>query len=260
MTGEVEIIDFSSSVEGESDLVDSDLIGSLDVSLAYISPEQTGRVNRLVDYRTDFYSLGATFYHLLTGKPPFTSSDPMDMIYSHIAKEPVSPSTLNKNIPKDLSSIILKLLSKNPDDRYHTVYGILYDLELIHSENFQRDEFTLGSKDFSLEFRVSEKVYGRQKEIKEILESFNYMYKNGKPELTVITGQAGIGKSSLVKEISKLILSARIYFIFGEYEQYSKNLPFSGFIKAFTMLIRILLTEDSKISKIGKSGLMQRLG
>lgn len=246
LTGEVEIIDFSSSVEGESDLVDSDLIGSLDVSLAYISPEQTGRVNRLVDYRTDFYSLGATFYHLLTGKPPFTSSDPMDMIYSHIAKEPVSPSTLNKNIPKELSSIILKLLSKNPDDRYHTVYGILYDLELIHSENFQRDEFTLGSKDFSLEFRVSEKVYGRQKEIKEILESFNYMYKNGKPELTVITGQAGIGKSSLVKEISKLILSARIYFIFGEYEQYSKNLPFSGFIKAFTMLIRILLTEDSE--------------
>ena len=260
ITGEVEIIDFGSSVEREADIVDPELIGGLEGSLAYISPEQTGRVNRLIDYRTDYYSLGATFYHLLTGSPPFTATDPMDMIYSHIAKEPLSPSEINKSIPIELSKIILKLLAKNPDERYQSTFGFLYDLECIQSEKFNKEKFIPGLKDFSLEFRVPEKLYGRQNEVQTLLDTFFYMYKNGRPELSVITGQAGIGKSALAKEISKPISNARGYFLSGGYEQYSKNLPFSGFIKAFTMLIQILLTEDPIEINNWRERLQSRLG
>ncbi|MBP9886782.1 MAG: AAA family ATPase [Leptospiraceae bacterium] len=245
-SGDIEIIDFASSVEIESEFAHLELKGNMEGNLSYISPEQTGRVNRLIDYRSDYYSLGATFYHLLTGKPPFTATDPMDMVYSHVAKEPLSPSEINSSIPKELSLIILKLLAKNPDWRYQSSYGILYDLELISSDKYERENFFPGSQDSSLKFHLPEKLYGRKNEIKTLVDTFYYMYKNGRPESFVVTGDAGIGKSALVKELYKPISLANGYFIFGGYDQYAKNLPFSGFIRAFSILIQILLTEPSE--------------
>lgn len=259
-TGNIEIIDFSSSFEIDSPLSVLELNDQTEESLTYTSPEQTGRVNRSIDTRSDYYSLGATFYYLLTGRPPFISSDPMDMIYSHIAKDPLSPSVIESSIPENLSKIILKLLAKDPEQRYQSSYGILYDLEWISSTQHHKDNFILGKKDFSSEFHIPEKIYGREKEIKILVDAFYKMYQNGKPELSVITGTAGVGKSALVKEIHKPISAARAYFIAGEYEQYAQNFPFSGFIKAFSNLIRILLTESPEEIENWRLRIQSQLG
>ncbi len=259
-SGDVEIIDFGSSIEIDSFFPGTETKEKIDGSLAYVSPEQTGRVNRSVDARSDYYSLGATFYHLLTGRPPFTASDPMDLIYSHIAKEPLSPRTIDNSIPEVVSKIILKLLSKDPEERYQSSYGILYDLEWISSNQYKTEDFILGKKDFSLEFHIPQKLYGRENEIKTLVDTFYRMYQNGKPELSVITGTAGVGKSGLVKEIYKPISAARGYLISGEYEQYTKNLPFSGIIKAFSNLIRILLTETPEEIDNWKKRIESQLG
>jgi|JI10StandDraft_1071094.scaffolds.fasta_scaffold15603_2 histidine kinase len=259
-TGEVEIIDFGSSIEVDTAFPSSKTKEIIDGSLAYVSPEQTGRINRQTDTRSDYYSLGATFYHLLTGKPPFSANDPMDMIYSHIAKEPLAPTNIESSIPENLSKIILKLLSKDPETRYQSSYGILYDLEWISSNQYNTDEFIVGKKDFSSEFHIPQKLYGRQNEIKSLVDTFYHMYQHGKPQLSVITGVAGIGKSALVKEIYKPISEARGYFISGEYEQFTKSLPFSGLIKAFSNLIQILLTETSEEIENWRRRIVSQLG
>ncbi len=212
-------------------------------SIQYISPEQTGRMNRSVDYRSDFYSLGVTFYYLLVGKLPFENTDLLELIHSHLAKTPVPVHAVNREIPQHLSKIIEKLMAKTAENRYQTANGLKNDLEISKNSNFNH-EFTLGEKDLSDEFKIQQRLYGRAEDILNLIDSFSEMHENAKSKLVLISGYSGVGKTSLVKEINKPITESKGYFITAKYDQYNRNLPFSAIIDVFTNLIRLFLTES----------------
>ena len=233
----------------------------LEGTLNYISPEQTGRMNRAIDYRTDFYSLGVTFYQLLTGQLPFQSNDPLELVHSHIARHPVSPHRIKSEIPPVLSNIVLKLLAKNAEDRYQSSYGLKADLEACLRQWQSAgviELFPIGQHDFSLgRFQLPQKLYGREAEIKILLDAFDRVTvtaeptngsisrpQTGGPELMLVTGYAGIGKSVLVQEVYKPITHRRGYFIAGKFDQFQRNIPYISLIQAFQSLIRQLLTEN----------------
>lgn len=243
-TKELRLIDFgiSTTFTRENSILESSNI--LEGTLNYISPEQTGRMNRSLDYRTDFYSLGITFYEFLTGKLPFTFSDPMELIHSHIAKQPTQPVELDSTIPIPLSDLVMKLILKTAEDRYQSCHGILYDLEMISSGiNDYTSEFpSLATKDFSDKFQIPQKLYGREKEIEILLSAFDRI-SNERTEMLILTGYSGIGKSSLVSEIYKPITEKRGYFISGKFDQYNRNIPYHAFLNIFQDLTKQLLGE-----------------
>lgn len=179
----------------------------VDAYLSYISPEQTGRMNRSIDYRTDLYSLGALYYDLLTGRPPFLGADPMEIIHCHIAKLPKPPDKISKDIPEVLSRIVLRLLSKSADDRYQSAAGLLDDLQICYkqykSKSFITD-FNLGETDIHEQFRVPDKLYGRTNELEQLLNHYKKV-ANGSSEIALVSGYSGVGKSKLVSELKKLI-------------------------------------------------------
>jgi predicted ATPase len=220
----------------------------LEVSLPYISPEQTGRMNRSIDYRTDLYSLGVMFYEMLTGTLPFQSLDPLELIHSHMAKIAANPHTLNPRIPLVLSLIIMKLLAKNAEDRYQGAYGLKADLAecLAQMEqNGRIEEFPIAQKDISEKLQIPQKLYGREKEISEMLEGFRRV-RNGKTEMMVVSGYSGIGKTVLIKELYKPITETRGYFLSGKFDQYLRNIPYSAIIYALQGMIRMLLSESNE--------------
>ncbi|WP_339386742.1 AAA family ATPase [Calothrix rhizosoleniae] len=214
---------------------------------AYISPERTGRMNRPVDYRTDYYSLGVTFYQILTGKLPFETTDSLELIHSHIAKQPISPQQIMSEIPPVVSDIVMKLMSKNPEDRYQSSFGLITDIKtcLVQLEIFNKiNNFSLGQQDISGNFEIPQKLYGRETEIKQLLSAFNRVSKGGK-EITLVAGYAGIGKTELINEIKKNIINNNGYFISGKFSQIKQNIPYVGFIEAFQTLIKQLLTINN---------------
>ncbi|HSH05805.1 MAG TPA: AAA family ATPase [Anaerolineae bacterium] len=215
-------------------------------TLAYISPEQTGRMNRDIDYRTDYYSLGATFYEMLAGQVPFLTDDPMEIIHSHIAQEPAPITVLKPLIPEMVSQIVLKLLAKNAEDRYQSAYGLKEDLGIC-LEAWQEKQavpvFRLGGKDQTNQFQIPQKLYGREREIEQLLAAFERITVGGH-ELMLVTGPSGIGKSVLVREIYKPITGQRGYFIAGKFDQLQRDKPYAPLIQAFQALIRQLLTES----------------
>ncbi len=216
-------------------------------SLAYISPEQTGRMNRLLDYRTDFYTLGITFYEMLTGGVPFSSDDPVEMLYCHMAKQPIS-LTEKANIPEAIAQIIMKLLAKNAEDRYQSATGLKIDLEncLLQLETVAKVEtFVLGKGDDGNQIIISQKLYGREQEVKALLDTFAGVTQ-GTTAITLVSGYSGIGKTSIVNEVSQSIFKCRGYFIRGKFDQLKQNIPYSAFIRAFQELIRQLLIESEE--------------
>jgi predicted ATPase/signal transduction histidine kinase/CheY-like chemotaxis protein len=234
--------------------------GTLEGTLAYMAPEQTGRMNRNVDYRTDFYALGVTLYELLTATLPFQSSDPLEIVHAHIARQPVPPHNINTAIPRSLSAIILKLMAKNAEDRYQSSYGIKADLEYILQQQEQSAalsedtvtgwliDFVPGQNDRSDHFQIPQKLYGREQEIATLLASFDRVCQ-GSSELLMIAGLAGIGKTSLVQEIYKPVTRQRGYVIAGKFDQFQRDIPYMACIQAFRMLIQYVLTEsDSEIA------------
>ena len=261
-TKELKIIDFGSAsllIKQNSFI---SMNSSLEGTLAYISPEQTGRMNRTVDYRTDYYSLGVTFYQILTGDIPFIYSDPMELVHAHIAKVPVSPfEVINSRglqpigeakITKVISDIIMKLLQKNPEDRYQSAFGILHDLEWcikniaeLENENitYEIEDYQIGQNDFSPRFQIPEKLYGRSKEIIPILKSFTHVTE-GEVELIFISGRSGTGKSVLINEINKPIVEYKGYFASGKYDQYKRNIPYYGITLSLKNLLKQILTES----------------
>ncbi len=224
----------------------------LEGTLAYISPEQTGRMNRDVDYRTDFYSLGITFYELLTQQLPFISEDPVELVHSHIAKQPLPPHQLNPQIPPLLSQIVMKLLEKTAEDRYQSAFGLQADLQ----ECFQQWQstgivaaFPLGQQDYSGRFQIPQKLYGREAEVARLLAAFERS-NTVRSAVMLVSGYSGIGKSALVQEIYKPITRQRGYFISGKFDQFQRNIPYSSLIQAFQSLIRQLLTaSEAEIAK-----------
>jgi predicted ATPase/serine phosphatase RsbU (regulator of sigma subunit) len=233
-------------------------------TLSYMSPEQTGRINRTVDYRTDLYSFGITLYEMITGTLPFNSYDPMEIIHSHIAVMPVPPSAQNPGVPQTLSDIIMKLLSKTPEERYQNSFGLAADLRECMAQIEKRgkiEQFELAVNDISNKFIIPQKLCGREKEIDILLSSFENVSSRGKgAAVVVVSGAPGIGKSALVHEILKPIVAKRGYFISGKFEQFRRDKPYSAIIQAFQVLVRQILSESEEMIRIWKEDLLTVLG
>jgi predicted ATPase/signal transduction histidine kinase len=268
-TKQVKLIDFSiaSLLPRETQTLINPNV--LEGTLAYISPEQTGRMNRGIDYRTDFYSLGVTFYELLTGKLPFQSNDPMELVHCHIAKLPPSlrevksqkskgasvlggePLLLqlafkSEEIPQILSDIVIKLMAKNAEDRYQSALGLKFDLEnCLHQLQVDGkiEGFEIGQRDVCDRFIIPDKLYGREAEVSTLLQAFERV-SLGATEMMLVAGFSGIGKTVVVNEVHKPIVRQRGYFIKGKYDQFQRNIPFSAFVQAFRDLIGELLSES----------------
>lgn len=261
-TGTVKITDFSISTRLSRENQTRSNSTILEGTLAYISPEQTGRMNRSIDYRTDFYSLGVTFYEILTGVLPFTATDPLELVYCHIAKQPIPPHHLNPDIPQTVSSIVMKLLAKTAEDRYQSGYGLKVDLENCFNQLVSTgsiEDFIPGERDRSGEFMISQKLYGREKEVAILMNAFDRV-SQGTTEMMLVSGYSGVGKSSLVNEVHKPIVRQQGYFIAGKFDQFKRNVPYVSLIQAFQELMRQLLTESSQIIAIWKKKLLNALG
>jgi PAS domain S-box-containing protein len=213
-------------------------------TLAYMAPEQTGRMNRSVDSRSDLYAMGVTFYELLSGVLPFTAADPIELIHCHIAREPIPPSELASAVPAPLSMIVMKLLAKTAEERYQTAAGVEADLRkcLAACESFGRiDPFPLGLQDTSDRLMIPEKLYGREGEIAVLLAAFDRVVKHGGSELVLVSGYSGIGKSSVVNELHKVIVLPRGIFISGKFDQRLRDTPHATLAQAFQGLVQQLL-------------------
>ena len=262
-TKQIKLIDFSisSSLPKEQQQLLNPNI--LEGTLAYISPEQTGRMNRGIDYRSDFYSLGVTFFELLTGKLPFETSDPMELVHCHIAK-PAQFKIQNSKfkIPQILADIVLKLMAKNAEDRYQSALGLKYDLERCLSQWKGRgkfETFNLGERDRSDRFLIPEKLYGRKTEVQTLLDAFERV-ANGTTEMMLVAGFSGIGKTAVINEVHKPIVKQRGYFIQGKFDQLNRNIPFSAFLQAFRGFMGQLLGESDADLAHWKTKILDALG
>jgi PAS domain S-box-containing protein len=216
-------------------------------TLAYMAPEQTGRMNRSVDSRSDLYALGVTFYEMLTGTLPFTAADPMEWVHCHIARQPVPPNEQVAGVPGPLSAIVMKLLAKTAEERYQTAAGVEADLRrcLAEWESHARiDPFPLGAYDTSDRLLIPEKLYGREREIEGLIALFDRVAANGTSELVLVSGYAGIGKSSVVNELHKTLVPPRGLFASGKFDQLKRDIPYATLGQAFQSLVRSLLTES----------------
>ncbi|MCH9697622.1 MAG: AAA family ATPase [Gammaproteobacteria bacterium] len=233
-------------------------------SLPYISPEQTGRMNRSIDYRTDFYSLGATFYNLLNGDHAYdvSSDEPMAWIHCHIAKQPKPLSISNPSVKIALSAIINKLMAKNAEDRYQSSAGLFFDLELCRTQWQDKgaiDEFSPGLEDTSDRFEIQQKLYGREPEVKALMDAFSDI-QIGAGRMFLVSGYSGIGKSALINEVHKPIVARQGYFISGKFDQYQRNIPYSAVANAFRGLMKQLLSESQDNLLEWKQQLLDILG
>jgi PAS domain S-box-containing protein len=221
-------------------------------TLAYMAPEQTGRMNRSVDSRSDLYALGVTFYEMLTGTLPFTAADPMEWVHCHIARQPVPPEERVAGIPGRLSAIVMKLLAKTAEDRYQTAAGLAIDLRrcLLAWEATGRIElFPLGTEDASDRLIIPERLYGREREIDTLVAAFDRVIAQGTPGLVLVSGFSGIGKSSVVNELYKVLVPPRGLFAAGKFDQYAQDIPYATLAQAFQTLVRHILSgSDAEVS------------
>lgn len=261
-TLKVKATDFGNAVSYAMENLQSGREQALEGSLPYISPEQTGRMNRAVDYRTDFYSMGVVFYEMLSGQLPFAAKDPTALIHAHLAISAAPLTERVSGIPAVVSGIVAKLMSKNVQDRYQSAFGLCADLEQCLSD-WQRqgnvDHFSLGQRDMTQFFRISSKLYGRERELELIMNSFRWMHL-GSTQMLLITGQGGIGKTALVNEIQKQFIQEKGYFISGKFEQMHHDAPYEPLIRAFRDLIRQILTERQEQIEEWKDKLYKALG
>lgn len=243
--GQVWIFDFDISTRLSREVQKFQSPNQLTGTLAYIAPEQTGRMSRTIDYRADLYSFGATLYEMLTGRVPFLSRDPIELVHCHLAKTPSPPSEIDPRVPAVVSDVVMKLLEKTAEARYQSAFGLKLDLE----ECLRRltpeghvEPFTLAERDISDRFQIPEKLYGRAEET-AALERALERVKAGAPELVLVTGTSGIGKSSVIYALHKALSRSRGHFVSGKFDQLQRDIPYSALLSALSGLTRALLTE-----------------
>jgi predicted ATPase/signal transduction histidine kinase len=232
-------------------------------TLAYMAPEQTGRMNRSIDSRSDLYSLGVTFYEMLTGALPFKASDPMEWVHSHIARQPVPPDEQVAGVPGPLSAIVMKLLAKTAEERYQTAAGVSRDLRRCLAEweaHCHIDPFQFGAHDVSDRLLIPEKLYGREREIETLLASFDRVMANGTPELVLVSGYSGIGKSSVVNELHRVLVPPCGLFASGKFDQYKRDIPYATLVQAFQSLVRSFLGQREAELGQWRDALREALG
>ncbi|MBP5974044.1 PAS domain S-box protein [Brasilonema sp. CT11] len=279
-TGVVKIIDFGIATRLGRTNPTFKSLHLLEGTPAYLSPEQTGRMNRILDYRTDFYSLGVTFYELLTGQLPFSTIDLLELVHCHIARPPIPPHQLNATIPQPVSDLILKLMAKNAEDRYQSAWGIKADLERCAqqlAEMGQINAMSLGLQDVSEQFCIPQKLYGREAQTKALLAAFDRVARKEtfgeicqlesgienaqfNVELMLVAGYAGVGKTALVQELYKPITAKHGYFISGKFDQFRRNIPYSAIVDALQKLVQQLLGEPDEQVQQWRSRLLTALG
>ncbi|WP_066426639.1 ATP-binding sensor histidine kinase [Anabaena sp. 4-3] len=282
-TQQVKLIDFSiaSLLPKETQEIKNPNV--LEGTLAYISPEQTGRMNRGIDYRSDFYALGVTFYELLTGELPFISEDPMELVHCHIAKQPdkfkITQAKINGSrgynfsgnsrftnppdrIPQVVAEIVLKLIAKNAEDRYQSALGLKFDLEKCLAEftaTGKVEDFAIAQRDICDRFLIPEKLYGREKEVKTLLKAFERAAL-GTSEIMLVAGFSGIGKTAVINEVHKPITRQYGYFIKGKFDQFNRNIPLSAFVQAMRDLMAQLLSDSDALLQEWRSKILAALG
>ncbi len=264
---EIRIIDFELATRFTLKTQNLSNPDHLEGTLTYISPEQTGRMNRSVDYRSDLYSIGVVLYEIFTGRLPFLERDHMELIHSHIARNPLSPfetgnlPVMDRGLGLLLSDIILKLLSKNAEDRYQSAFGLKYDLEaslnLKSHSDFQN--FRLGEKDFAGRLIIPEKLYGRNDEVKKLYEIYENICE-GETDLLLVSGLPGVGKSALIHEIHRVLAEKSGYYIEGKFDQYQKDIPYYAIIQAFNALVSIILKESEEKLEYWTSLIQEAVG
>ena len=241
----VKIIDLAGSTTYSMKSSHMGNLTHLDGAVEYMAPEQTGRMNRLIDHRSDLYSVGIMFYQFLTGTVPFKHNDILELVHAHIAMEPQAAHTLNPDVPEMISQISDKLLKKNADQRYQSASGLRKDLEhclLQLSKTKSIPPFELAQEDISPRFNISQRLYGRENELDSIMNTFD-LAADGQTHLMLVSGYSGTGKSALVSEIYKPITGKKGYFIEGKFDQYQRAIPYYAIVQAFDSLIHELLTE-----------------
>ncbi|MEA5627528.1 AAA family ATPase [Nostoc sp. UHCC 0251] len=262
-TKQVKLIDFSIASLLPRETQEIKNLQVLEGTLAYLSPEQTGRMNRGIDYRSDFYSLGVTFFELLTGQLPFQSNDPMELIHCHIAKQPEQiRGGREEEIPQMISEIVMKLMAKNAEDRYQSALGLKHDLEICLAqlkETGKIETFPIAQRDVCDRFLIPEKLYGRETEVATLLQAFDRI-SGGSTEIMLVVGFSGIGKTAIVNEVHKPIVRQRGYFIKGKFDQFGHNTPFSAFVLALRDLMAQLLTETDAQLQQWQTKILSALG
>ncbi|WP_281556091.1 diguanylate cyclase [Thalassomonas sp. RHCl1] len=245
-TRQIKIIDFSMASEFNREAPALKAGEQLTGNLAYLAPEQSGRMNRLLDYRGDYYALGGIIYLLFTGRLPFEDKDPLELIYSHMAKPPPPPTSVNKDVPEVISDICLKLLAKDAEQRYRSASGIIHDLQLCLEQANKGQplkRFSLAGEDHPHQLQISQKIYGRSRQIEQVQQKLQDINR-GQVAILLVSGESGIGKTTLIQEACPSLTTFKGHFIRGKFSRYTKNIPYSAFIYAFKQLITILLSSS----------------
>ncbi|WNG15632.1 AAA family ATPase [Cystobacter fuscus] len=237
------LIDFGISTLQRMEHVEASPAPLVKGTPAYMSPEQTGRMNRALDYRTDLYSLGVTFYQMLTGRLPFEGRDLLEWFHAHLAQTPLPPHQVEPAVPPLLSALVMKLLSKRAEERYQGAEGLRFDLERIQRGE---EDFPLGERDVPARFLLPQRLYGRQAEVDTLLETFERVAREGRLEWVLVRGYSGIGKSSVVHELHKPVLRRRGFFLHGKFDQFQRDVPYATLVQALRGLIQHLLAGSDE--------------